>query len=73
MDVVEICVMDIEKMWFVYDMVNDEYWMDNVIEVMGDNVFIIIDLDVFDFFIMLLIGILEFGGMFWYEIFEFLK
>ena len=37
MDVAETRVMDTEKTWFAHDMANDEYWMDNVIEAMGDN------------------------------------
>ena len=45
MDVAETRVMDNEKTWFAHDMANDEYWMDNVIQALGDNVFIASDLD----------------------------
>lgn len=73
MDVAETRVMDTEKTWFAHDMANDEYWMDNVIEAMGDNVFITIDLDAFDPSIMPSTGTPEPGGMLWYETLEFLK
>lgn len=73
MDVAETRVMDTEKTWFAHDMANDEYWMDNVIESMGDNVFITIDLDAFDPSIMPSTGTPEPGGLFWYETLEFLK
>ncbi|MAL60957.1 MAG: agmatinase [Flavobacteriaceae bacterium] len=73
MDVAETRVMDTEKTWFAHDMANDEYWMDNVIEAMGDNVFITIDLDAFDPSILPSTGTPEPGGLFWYETLEFLK
>lgn len=73
MDVAETTVMDQEKTWFAHDMVNDEYWMDNVIEAMTDNVFITIDLDAFDPSILPSTGTPEPGGLLWYETLEFLK
>ncbi len=73
MDVAETTVMDEEKTWFAHDMVNDEYWMDNVIEAMGENVFITIDLDAFDPSIMPSTGTPEPGGLLWYETLDFLK
>ena len=73
MDVAETTVLDEEKTWFAHDMVNDEYWMDNVIEAMTDNVFITIDLDAFDPSIMPSTGTPEPGGLLWYETLEFLK
>ena len=73
MDVAETTVMDEEKTWFAHDMANDEYWMDNVIEALGDNVFITFDLDALDPSIMPSTGTPEPGGLFWYETLEFLK
>ena len=73
MDVAETRVMDTEKTWFAHDMANDEYWMDNVIEALGDNVFITFDLDAFDPSIMPSTGTPEPGGLFWYETLDFLK
>jgi len=73
MDVAETTVMDPEKTWFAHDMANDEYWVDNVIEALGDNVFITFDLDALDPSIMPSTGTPEPGGLFWYETLDFLR
>ena len=73
MDAIEKTYMDEEKTFFAHDTVNDEYWMDKVIEAMTDNVFITIDLDAFDPSILPSTGTPEPGGLFWYETLEFLK
>ncbi|SNR26520.1 agmatinase [Maribacter sedimenticola] len=73
MDSIEKTLMDQDKTFFAHDMVNDEYWMDKVIDTMTDNVFITFDLDAFDPSIMPSTGTPEPGGLFWYETLEFLK
>ena len=73
MDVAETSVLDEEKTWFAHDMANDEYWIDSVIEALGENVFITFDLDAFDPSIMPSTGTPEPGGLLWYETLEFLK
>lgn len=73
MDSAEESVMDREKTFFAHEMANDEYWMDNVIEALGDNVFITFDLDALDPSIMPSTGTPEPGGLFWYETLDFLK
>ncbi len=73
MDAIEKTFMDEEKTFFAHDMVNDEYWMDKVIELMSKNVFISFDLDALDPSIMPSTGTPEPGGLFWYETLEFLK
>jgi agmatinase len=73
MDVSELKYMDQEKTYFAHDMVNDEYWMDNAIEQMTENVFITFDLDAFDPSIMPATGTPEPGGLLWYETLEFLS
>ena len=73
MDQIEKTYMDEEKTFFAQDMVNDEYWVDKVIEAMTDNVFITFDLDALDPSIMPSTGTPEPGGLFWYETLEFLK
>lgn len=73
MDVAETTVMDPEKTWFAHEMVNEEYWMDSVIEALGDNVFISFDLDAFDPSIMPSTGTPEPGGLLWYETLDFLR
>ncbi|MGB5667153.1 MAG: agmatinase [Maribacter sp.] len=73
MDTIEKTVMDEEKTFFAHEMANDEYWVDKVIELMTDNVFITFDLDALDPSIMPSTGTPEPGGLFWYETLEFLK
>ena len=73
MDVEEVRVMDEEKVFFAHEMAHNEYWMDNVIETLGDNVFITFDLDAFDPSIVPSTGTPEPGGLLWYETLEFLK
>lgn len=65
--------MDEEKTFFAHDMINDEYWMDKVIDAMTDNIFITFDLDALDPSILPSTGTPEPGGLFWYETMEFLK
>lgn len=73
MDAIEKTFMDGEKTFFAHDMVNDEYWMDKVIDLMTGNVFITFDLDALDPSILPSTGTPEPGGLFWYETLEFLK
>src|SRR5690554_7880194 len=67
MDVSETTIMDEEKVFFAHDMVKDEYWVDKVIEALGDNVFITFDLDALDPSILPSTGTPEPGGLLWYE------
>ena len=73
MDVAETTVLDEDKTWFAHDMATDEHWMDNVIEALGDNVFITFDLDALDPSIMPSTGTPEPGGLLWYETLDFLR
>ncbi|NNF19721.1 MAG: agmatinase [Flavobacteriaceae bacterium] len=73
MDSIETTIMDKEKTFFAHEMVNDEYWMDKVIELMTDQVFITFDLDALDPSIMPSTGTPEPGGLLYYETLDFLK
>ena len=73
MDAIEMTVMDTEKTFFAHEMVDDEYWMDKVVELLTDNVFITFDLDALEPSIMPSTGTPEPGGLLWYETLEFLK
>lgn len=73
MDVLENTVMDTEKTFFAHEMAKDDYWMDKVIDLLTDNVFITFDLDALDPSIMPSTGTPEPGGLLWYETLEFLK
>lgn len=73
MDKSEMTHMDTEKVFFAHDMVTDEYWEDNALDLMTDNVFITFDLDAFDPSILPSTGTPEPGGLLWYETLEFLR
>ncbi len=71
MDISEVDHMDENQTYFAHDLYED--WMDDAIGQMTPNVFITIDLDVFDPSVVPSTGTPEPGGMFWYETLEFLK
>ncbi len=73
MDITEKKYMDEEKTFFAHDMSVDEYWSDNVIDMLTDNVFITFDLDAFDPSLLPSTGTPEPGGLMWYETLDFLK
>ena len=73
MDISEKSVMNEDNVFFAEEMNTDEYWMDNAVEALGDNVYITLDLDAFDPSICPSTGTPEPGGMLWYETLEFLK
>lgn len=73
MDKSEKSNMDLDSVFFAQDMVNDDYWMENAIDLMTNNVFITFDLDAFDPSIMPSTGTPEPGGLLWYETIDFLK
>ena len=73
MDKAEKTVMDTDKVFFAHELAHDDYWMENAIDLMTNNVFLTIDLDAFDPSIMPSTGTPEPGGILWYETLEFLK
>lgn len=73
MDYTETLVMNKDKVFFAHEMVSDDFWMDSVLDLMSDNVYITFDLDAFDPSILPSTGTPEPGGLFWYETLEFLK
>lgn len=73
MDAIEKTVMDLDKTFFAHEMVTNDNWMDDAIDLMTDNVFITFDLDALDPSILPSTGTPEPGGLFWYETLEFLK
>jgi agmatinase len=73
MDRSETSVIRREKIFFAHEIVSNNTWMDNVIELLTENVFITFDLDALDPSILPSTGTPEPGGLFWYETLEFLK
>lgn len=70
---IEKTVMDEEKTFFATDLATDDYWMENAIEIMSENVLISFDLDSLDPSIMPSVSNPEQGGLFWFETLDFLK
>ncbi len=73
MDVSERKEMNEDKVFFAHDMALNEYWMDDVVDQLTNNVFITFDLDAFDPSLLPSTGTPEPGGLFYYETLEFLK
>lgn len=73
MDISETLIMDKEKAFFAHDMAMDEYWVDKVMDLLTDNVYITFDLDAFDPSVLPSTGTPEPGGLLWYETLDFLK
>ncbi|MBL6655017.1 MAG: agmatinase [Flavobacteriaceae bacterium] len=73
MDICEKEVMNNNKVFFAEDIFYDESWQDQATELLSDNVFITLDVDVFDPSIMPSTGTPEPGGLFWNETISFLK
>lgn len=73
MDAIEKTVMKRDQVFFAHEMIQDDYWMDNAIDLMTDNVYITFDLDAFDPSLLPSTGTPEPGGLQWYETLEFLR
>ncbi len=73
MDKSEKLMMNPEQVFFAHEMEQDDYWMDNAIDLMTDNVYISLDLDVFDPSILPSTGTPEPGGLWWQDVLYFLK
>lgn len=69
MDACEKPNMDIGRIFFAHDVFSSptSIWIDQVISLLTENVYVTIDLDVFDPSIMPATGTPEPGGMTWYE------
>ena len=73
MDISERNQMNEDNVFFAHEMATNEYWMDDVLEQLTDNVYITFDVDGLDPSIMPSTGTPEPGGLFYYETLEFLK
>jgi agmatinase len=73
MDSSEKEAMNTDKVFFAENLIYDDSWMDSAIDLMTDQVFITLDVDVFDPSIMPSTGTPEPGGLLWNETIEFLR
>ncbi len=67
MDSGELPSIDPGRVFYGHQIHNNDVWMDKAIDLLSDNVYITIDLDVFDPSIMPSTGTPEPGGMSWYQ------
>lgn len=73
MDLVEKPFLKKENCFFATEIHSNPNWMDNALKKISGNVFITIDLDVFDSSIMPSTGTPEPGGLNWYQVINFIK
>ncbi|MCJ7777497.1 MAG: agmatinase [Sedimentisphaerales bacterium] len=73
MDYSEKKSLDPSKTFFAKEIYNNTDWIGKVISRLSDNVYITIDLDVFDPSIMPSTGTPEPGGLLWYDVLTLLK
>lgn len=73
MDSSELDHFDRSKCFFARDTYGNLSWMDEAIRLLGEKVYITLDLDVFDPSIMPATGTPEPGGLDWYTVTRFLK
>lgn len=65
--------LDLPNTFFGHDLHKNEDWMDQVVQKLGDRVYITFDLDAFDSSVMPSTGTPEPGGIFWHQATKVLK
>ena len=73
MDASERPGIDSKRMFFAHTIHNSDKWINDVVSLLTDNVYITIDLDVFDPGIMPSTGTPEPGGLSWYQVIKLLS
>lgn len=73
MDSIEKTSVDEDKIFYAHEMVSDDYWMENALDVMTGNVFLSFNINALDVSLIRSSSYPEPGGLFWYETLEFLK
>jgi agmatinase len=73
MDVDERPNLDPKRVFYAEIMRQDKSWPDKVLSILSPNVYVTIDLDVFDPSIMPSTGTPEPGGLLWYEVLDLLR
>jgi agmatinase len=73
MDISEMTFLNPDKCFFAHDIYGQTAWMEKAIDLLGDEVYITLDLDVFDPSVMPATGTPEPGGMDFYTMLKFLK
>ena len=72
-DIEEQESIESDRIFYAKDIHDNHDWMDKAVSMLTDEVYITIDLDVFDPSIMPSTGTPEPGGLLWYDVLKFLK
>jgi len=72
-DISEKKQIDSTRMFFAENIFGKRDWIDTVVSLLTENVYVTIDLDVFDPSIMPSTGTPEPGGLLWYEVLDLLR
>jgi len=73
MDVSERSTMDRKRMFFAHEIYDSDTWIPKAVRLLSDNVYVTIDVDVFDPGIMPSTGTPEPGGLGWYQVMKLLR
>lgn len=73
MDAEEKKYLEPSKVYFAHQIMDNDYWMEESIKKMTDQVYITFDLDAFDSSLMPSTGTPEPGGMEWYQVLQYLR
>ncbi len=73
MSIEENDLMDRSRVFFAKDIYNDPNWVEKLIPLLTSNVYITIDLDVFDPSVVPSTGTPEPGGLQWYDVMKLMK
>ena len=73
MDISEKATMNQDQVFFADEIHQSNTWIEKSIDLMTENVYITVDLDVFDPSIMPATGTPEPGGMQWYQVINYLR
>lgn len=73
MDISELKSIEKDRIFYAKDIYGSESWMAGSIKKLSDDVYVTIDLDVFDPSVMPSTGTPEPGGLYWYSVLKYLK
>lgn len=73
MDTEEVKYIKAERIFYAEKRMEDPDWMEKIVKLLSANVYLTIDLDVFDPSVMPSTGTPEPGGLYWYEVLKLIR
>jgi agmatinase len=73
MDIIEIDYIKPDRVFFAEEIIHSDGWIEEVVQTLNNQIYLTIDLDVFDPSIMPSTGTPEPGGLDWYRVLELLR